>query len=88
MDDTIQNFAVHVECNPNYVPSAIELVESESRQHPDNGAVFPPIKSSVNRIEIFFFEKKMEDIRSSGIINILRIKGISNYPIVKSIILM
>lgn len=30
MDNTIENFAVHadVSCNPNYVPSAIELVES------------------------------------------------------------
>lgn len=87
MDNTIQNFAVHVECNPNYVPTAIELVESESRQHPDNGAVIP-IKSRVNRIRIFSFERKMEDIRSGGIINILRIKGRSNFPIVKSIILM
>lgn len=72
MNNPMENF-VHadISCNLNNVPSAIELVESESRQHPDNGVVIPPIKPGVNKNGIFSFERKMEDTRSkNGIISI------------------
>ncbi|XP_011870411.1 PREDICTED: organic solute transporter alpha-like protein isoform X2 [Vollenhovia emeryi] len=91
MDNHVENFAVHAGCNPNYVPSAIELVESLDAL----GTALLSVGSIISVLTIYFsanacrniFSQKESDLYKTNAIIIMSVYPVASVCSLMSIAL-